>query len=224
MHTFKIEEEATHVLRGGERFTLDRTQYHDAGLRKVMDYGEGRYLRDGAPSVITFKCTKADVPAWKKLKVDTEDESFKLTTGAMAVLVKAKATLPGGWTLDKLGKELSAKLNAGAITHAEARRDALYSGDITEGRISSTAPEVPYLRKFVATVLVKFTGIKISKVPKLPGTIDALRETFIGYDGLTLPVEIKKKGVKDLGTWFDRAHTHATAAVQAERDAQSDLI
>jgi hypothetical protein len=220
--TSEIEypETCTIILRGGQEFNREWQELHDEGERKLRYYGYGRYLRDGAPASVEVSpdAVDADPKELKKLegvsygKNDAEELVYSVTSKGISALNKLGTE--GAKALATLADE---GMNAAALAHAEARYSALVTGEITSGRMT-TSPEVPILRKYVTGALVKALGLKVSKVPKLPGTQAELRSMFTGYEGLSPP-----DAFKTLDAWFDKFVELADAEVKRAKETREAL-
>lgn len=210
--TVDLPDTHTLTLRGGGKHEFKREGYHAEGLRKIVTYGEGRYLRDGAPAVAHPKrpaddktLRGVDGAVW-----DKDVERWDVSVAGIAALVKA-----GSATLAKLCND---SLNTQAVAHAVARTEALHTGKIAEGKVSSVPPEVNILRPIVTRAYVKATGCKVSDVPRIPSTVEGMRSTFLAIPGLSPP-----KGQGNTGKWFDAILAHAIAEAKRRDDAGSDL-
>lgn len=219
---FAVDGSLSEPIRGSQEIKIDPARLHAAGLNKIsFGYGLGRYLRDGAPSSVklsgpTGKDAKALSAIHADIDYDPKENSvttpYRVKAKAISKLRESK--IPGA---KAMGDAADEALNVAAMVHAESRLDALYSGEIVEGRISATSPEVHKLRALIVNDFVKIAGVKVSKVPKMPGTVDSLKAFYLASE-IPLP---KKAG--DLTARFGKLLAVAETQAKADRDALAGL-
>ena len=226
----EVPEIHTLVLRGGGEFVVDRRGYSPEGLAKLLTYAEGRYLRDGARSIAEYPVEPEHIPAWREW-AKVAGDGFTLSTpkgkdpemhvsGSALTRVndspETQALMgecPDGAEWSEFYSDCNDTLSAHARAHAEERAGALYSGAIPEGKAGGTQPELGKLKTAVIRALVRYKGVKRSKVPKLPGSVGELREYWLTLDGIPVPSDYS-----GMGEWFDAIHAAAVALVEKEKE------
>jgi hypothetical protein len=228
-----VPETHTVALRGGQEFPLDRRRYAPEGNVKILVYGEGRYVRDGAQSFAEIGIAEGEVAAWGKIAkripkgftvVQEKGKAPCLhatSTGVATLLTLEIEKLPSGNTPASFRDEVERILDAHALRHAEERAEALYSGVIPEGKAGGAQPELSILRGYVISILAKQRGINKTAAAKiaLPPTVGGLAAWFTDESGVNAP---EKFG--DAGAWFDALRERAEALVKQEREARDELL